>query len=263
MAAPLQLFEDEPLAEAVIGAIRSGNLPELERHLRESPALATARITRRRGGKPCGYEYPLIGATSDWPGHFPNVAASIARLVAAGADVNAAAAGPHAETALHGAASSDDLTALDALLDAGAHIDAPGAVIAQGTPLDDAVAFAQWRAAYRLVERGATAAVWHAAALGLLDRLDAHFAAGAPPARFPWGGSVGSTPSGALDIAFWCACHGAQLAAAQSLLARGAQLDWLSPWDQHRPLDAARRSAAAPVVAWLESLGARSAMEAG
>jgi hypothetical protein len=38
-----------------------------------------------------------------------------------------------------------------ALLDAGADIEAPGAVIAGGTPLTDAVAFGQWQAARRLV----------------------------------------------------------------------------------------------------------------
>jgi len=41
-------------------------------------------------------------------------------------------------------ASSDDIEVLDALLDAGADIEASGAVIAGGTPLADATAFAQW-----------------------------------------------------------------------------------------------------------------------
>ncbi len=40
-----------------------------------------------------------------------------------------------------------DLPVLDALLAAGADIEAPGAVIAGGTPLADARAFGQWRAA--------------------------------------------------------------------------------------------------------------------
>jgi ankyrin repeat protein len=62
---------------------------------------------------------------------------------------------PGTETPLHWAASSDDIEALDALVDAGADVDAPGAVIAGGTPLDDAVAFGQWEAARRLVHPGA------------------------------------------------------------------------------------------------------------
>lgn len=111
----------------------------------------------------------LLHVAADWPGHFPNCAATVATLVQAGAEVNARIAGPHVETPLHWAASSDDIEMLDALLDAGADIEASGAVIAGGTPLDDAVAFGQWRAAHRLVERGASFALWHAAAY-LLNR---------------------------------------------------------------------------------------------
>jgi hypothetical protein len=40
------------------------------------------------------------------------------------------------------------------VLDAGADIDVTGAVIAGGTPQEDAVAFGEWNAARRLVERG-------------------------------------------------------------------------------------------------------------
>ena len=70
--------------------------------------------------------------------------------------VDARFAGPHRETPLHWAASNDDVAALDALIDAGADLEADGAVIAGGTPLDDAVAFGPWRAARRLAERGAS-----------------------------------------------------------------------------------------------------------
>jgi len=60
----------------------------------------------------------LLHVATDWPGHFPHVSASIAALVEAGADVNARFHGPHEETPLHWAASSADVAALDALLDA-------------------------------------------------------------------------------------------------------------------------------------------------
>ncbi len=60
----------------------------------------------------------LLHVATDWPGHFPHVSASIVALVEAGADVNARFHGPHEETPLHWAASSDDVAALDALLDA-------------------------------------------------------------------------------------------------------------------------------------------------
>jgi uncharacterized protein len=254
----LTLLEDDPLARDAIGAIRAGDTAVLERLLRATPNLAAARITRpcRDGREP--FSYPLIGAAVDWPGHFPNVGGTIATLVTAGADINAPCSGPHHETPLHGPASSDDVEALDALLDAGADIEAPGAVIAGGTPLDDAVGFGQWNAARRLVERGARTAVWHAAALGLMDRLDDYFAGDRPPARYPWGGAA-SKPDGDVTIAFWCACHGGQRGAAEYLLGRGAELNWVSPWDHLTPLDAAQRSGAVDVVDWLSRLGAKSA----
>src|SRR5258707_490715 len=82
--------------------------------------------------------------------------------------VTARSTGAHTETPLHWAASCDDVAALDALLEHGADIEAPGAVIGGGTPLADAVAFGQWQAARRLVERGARTTLWQAAALGLM-----------------------------------------------------------------------------------------------
>jgi uncharacterized protein len=254
----MNLFEDDELAVAVIGAIRRGELDSLRHRLGQTPGLATATITRRACSNSPAFSYPLIGAATDWPGHFPNISATIGLLVAAGADVNARAAGPHRETPLHGAASSDDLEALDALLDAGADIEAPGAVIAGGTALDDAVAFAQWQAARRLVQRGARTAVWHAAALGLLDRVEEYFASGMPAAPYPWGARDATLPRD-VTVAFWCACHGGQRLTAEHLLARGAELSWVSTWDGLTPLAAARRSGASDVVEWLEALGATSA----
>ena len=104
---------------------------------------------------------------TDWSRHFPNGRAVVATLVAAGADVDAAFGGAHAERPLHWAASSDDVEVLDALVEAGADIEAPGSVIDGGSPLADAVAFGQWKAARRLLERGARTNLWHAAALAL------------------------------------------------------------------------------------------------
>jgi ankyrin repeat protein len=252
----LTLLENDPLALAAIGAIHTGDLDGLRRLLVSNDGLATATITRSGRGDRSDFSYPLIAAAVDWPGHFPNAGQSIATLVEAGADVNVRCVGAHHETPLHWAASCDDVDALDALLDAGADIEAPGAVIAGGTPLDDAVAFAQWSTARRLVQRGAKTAIWHAAALGLMDRIEAYFADGTPSAAHPWGGAA-VTPADDVNIAFWCACHGGQLVAAQYLLDRGVDINWVSPWDRLTPLDAARRGNALEVTEWLTAHGAK------
>ena len=147
----IDIPDDDPLAVAVVQAIRTGDVERLERLLAEHPSLATARI-RSCGGKEAR---SLLHVATDWPGHFPNVAAIVATLIAGGADANARFIGAHAETPLHWAASSDDVAAIDALLDGGADIEIAGAVLGGGSPLADAVGFGQWNAARRLVERGA------------------------------------------------------------------------------------------------------------
>jgi uncharacterized protein len=212
------------------------------------PGLATARLGEEEPG---GTSRTLLHVATDWPGHFPNGAATVALLVAAGADVNARFRGEHEETPLHWAASSNDVEALDALLDAGADIEAPGGVIGGGTPLADARAFGQWRAAHRLVERGAQTTIDDAATLGLQDCLERYF--------------TGSTPPGPEEVnrAFWGACHGGQQQCAAYLLDRGAELDWIPPWEELTPLDVARRSGAVELVGWLRGRGARSATELG
>jgi uncharacterized protein len=249
---------DDPLGISVVDAIRAGEVGTLTRLLAAHPGLATARVTGPEPGKEASRT--LLHVATDWPGHFANGVTTVAKLIEAGADVNARFIGGHAETPLHWAASSDDVDVLDALIDAGADIEAAGGVIAGGTPLDDAVAFGQWRAARRLVERGAQTALWHAAALGLMDRIEAHFTSRPLPAPHPWG--AGATPApDEVTVAFWCACHGGQPDAAAYLLGRGAELNWVSPWDGLTPLDAAVRESADELAAWLRSRGAASASE--
>jgi len=175
------------------------------------------------------------------------VQGTITLLAEHGADINAPFHGSHTETPLHWAASTDDLGALDMLLDRGADMEAPGAVIGGGTPLADAVAFGQWKTARRLVERGARSTIWQSAALGLMDRLRGHFAKATPGAD-------------EVTNAFWCACHGGQTEAAQYLLARGADLNWVGH-DSLTPLDAAIRSGKEDLVSWLRAQGAVSARE--
>jgi ankyrin repeat protein len=238
---------EDPLATAAVAAIHSGDLQALNQLLREHVWLAAARLG---DDDPNGMSRTLLHVATDWPGRFPHVAASIAALVEAGADLNARFRGPHEETPLHWAASSDDVEALDALLDAGADIEAPGAVLGGGPPLADARGFKQWRAACRLVERGARTTLDDAATLGMFERLEEYFVgAAADPARDE------------ITRAFWGACHGGRQRCAQYLLDRGAELNWIPPWENLTPLDAASREDADQLVRWLRSRGAKSAEE--
>jgi ankyrin repeat protein len=235
----LSLTPDDPLAVAVTSAIRSGDIDALSCLLSANPGLATVRIGTRT----------LLHVVADWPGHFPNGAAVVNTLIAAGADPNARHTGRGApETPLHWAASSDDVQVLDALIDGGADIEAPEGSIGGGTPLDDAVGYGQWQAARRLVARGARVyRLWHAAALGMQSLVQEHFAA--PPTPTP----------DDISVAFWQACHGGQREAAEYLLRRGADLNWVPPWAKGRPLDIAERSGNTDLLEWLRSQGAKSA----
>lgn len=245
MATPLST--EDPVAVAAVEAIHRGDVATLRRLLGEHRGLASLRLG---DDDPAGMSRSLLHVATDWPGHFPNGAATVAALVEAGADVNARFRGPHGETPLHWAASSDDVEVLDALLDAGADIEAPGAVIAGGTPLADATAFGQWHAARRLVERGAQTNYFADASLGLMHGLRNYFDNDA----------TGRDPDQVSD-AFWAACHGDQLPAAEYLLERGAMLNWLPGWEELTPLDAAARSGAHDVISWLHARRARTASE--
>ncbi|MGW0536943.1 ankyrin repeat domain-containing protein [Streptomyces sp. NPDC003032] len=234
----------DPLAVAVTGAIRTGDVRALQELLDADPGLASAGI--RQDGEAAGTR-SLLHIATDWPGHFPAGPEVIAALVAAGADPDARFVGAHAETPLHWAASNDDVAALDALIAAGADIEASGAVIGGGTPLADARGFGQWRAARRLLEHGARTTLQDEATLGLLDRVRTRLTAHPP---------TGDD----LDTAFWGACHGGQLATARYLLERGAALDRVG-YDDMTPLDIAVAAGADEVAAWLRERGARRGAE--
>jgi ankyrin repeat protein len=237
------LLEGDPLAIAVVRAVRGGDLRTLARLLSGNPGLASVRLASNSG-----VTRTLLHVATEWPGHFPNRADVITALVGAGAQVDARFTGPRAETALHRAASSDDVAALDALLDAGADIEADGAVIGGRTAVSNAVAFRQWNAARRLVERGARTTFSEAAALGLYDRVQAYLTAVPPP------------DTDAVTAAFWDACHGDQQYIAERLLEHGADLNWIG-WDQLTPLDEAIRGDANRLARWLRGKGARTAAE--
>jgi len=243
----LNIQVDDARAVALVAVIHNGEVETLRRHLQGEPDLATARVLDR-----CGVSRTLLHIVADWPGHFPNGAQTVAVLVAAGADVNARVIHPGPkgapETALHWAASSDDVAVLDALVDGGADIEAPGAVFTGGPPMSDAVVFAQWRAARRLLERGATTTIWQAAALGLLDRVQALCSTEPPPVRE------------AVTNAFWNACRGGQQPVADYLLERGADLNWVGH-DGKTPCDVAHESGDDSLMQWLRARGARGTAE--
>lgn len=241
----LNIRQDDPRARVVVSAVRSGDTERLQDLLVENPGLAAARIVDSKG-----VSRTLLHVVADWPGHFPNGAGTVAVLVAAGADVNAGVGHRNpkhnsSETPLHWAASSDDVAVLDALLDHGADIEAPGAVFTGGTPMSDAVVFAQWQAARRLLERGARTTIWQAAALGLLDRVK-DYCEGLPP-----------QPIGQITNSFWHACRGGQRQTAEYLLDKGADLNWVGH-DRKTPLQVAQESGAEDLITWLRHQGIKS-----
>ena len=228
-------------------AVHAGDVEAVQRLLRDDPTLATARLVGRGGGT--GTPLHLV---TDWPGYSPNGPQIVQLLIDAGADPNALTTGrdpepgPGSETPLHYAASSDDVDVAEALIDGGADIEVPGGSI--GTPLDNAVGYGCWHVARLLVRRGARVdKAWHAAALGMLGRLEA---------------ILGSDPP-AEDVsqAFWHASTGGQRRAAEYLLSRGADLNWEPDYAHGTPLDAASGLSTRQenVISWLREMGARSA----
>ena len=67
--------------------------------------------------------------------------------------------------------------------------------------------------------------------------------------------------AGELSQAFWHACAGGQRRAAEYLLARGADLNWVPDYAEGTPLDAANSLGTRQenVVSWLRERGATSA----
>ena len=237
-----RLANTEPLARALVQSIHAGEVDALKALLRDGPGLAAARLVDEKRGS----RTPLHAAT-DWPGFFPRGPEIVAVLIDAGGDPDAPVEGSwHAETPLHWAASSDDVDVARALIDGGAEIEVLGASIAGGTPLDDAVGYGCWQVARLLVERGAKVdRLWHAAALGMMSRVEELLAA-EPPSQQQ------------LTDAFWQACHGGQRRMAEYLLALGAELNGTPSWGDDTPLDAAHSvgTGREALVSWLRDQGA-------
>lgn len=242
----MTLADDDPRAVDFVAAVRGGDVELVRMLLAETPELATARV----GGR--GTRTALHVVT-DWPGFFPNGPEIVRLLIDAGADPNALTTqdgtdtpGPGSETPLHWAASSDDVEVAAALIDAGADLETPDGSI--GTPLDNAVGYSCWHVARLLVERGARVEkIWHAAALGLPDRLDELL--------------VPEIEADLVSQGFSHACAAGQRRAAERLPRAGAELNWTPDYAQGTALDAAAGlgTQRENVIGWLRSIGARSA----
>ena len=222
-----------------MSAIHAGDVDAVRRLITETPVLA---------GEPLGGRFKTrtaLHVVSDWPGYFPNGPQIVPLLIAAGADPNHRDPQPGDETPLHWAASSDDVDVAAALIDGGADIESPDGSI--GTPLDNAIGYGCWHVARLLSARGARIdKLWHAGALGLLDRLDELLAANPTPDE--------------VSQAFWHACAAGQRRAAERLLAAGADLNWQPHYARGTPLDAAGGLGTRQenVITWLKEKGARS-----
>ena len=232
-------------ADQLVAAIHSGDVDAVERLLASDAGLALSPL-----GGTHGTRTPLH-VVADWPGYFPNGPQIVRILLAAGGDPNARDPGKPSETPLHWAASSDDVDVARALIDGGADINMPDGSI--GTPLDNAIGYGCWNVARLLVERGARVdKLWHAAALGMADRLQELVSA------------QGNADSDELSQAFWHACNAGQRRAAEFLLGAGANLDWIPDYAQGTPLDAAQQLGTQQqnVISWLRERGAGTSDQA-
>jgi ankyrin repeat protein len=233
--------DDEPLAVEIVTAIRGGDVAAVRGFVDAHPGLATEFITNGKGGG----RTPLHVVT-DWPGFFPSGPQVARLLLGAGADPNVRTeAGRGGETPLHWAASSDDADVARVLIDGEADIEVPDGSI--GTPLDNAIGYACWNVARLLVSRGARVdKLWHAAALGLTDRL-AELLSGSMPS------------ADEIDQAFFHACDGGQRRAAELLLAHGADIN-AAPDYGSSPLEAAANLGTQrdQLIEWLRAHGAHA-----
>jgi hypothetical protein len=189
-------------------ALRLGDVAAVTRLLADDPALATSLIN--------GY-WPLH-LYADAPGHRPNPAAIVAALTAAGAGIDEPAVEAwHQETALHWAASNDDVELIDVLLDAGADLHRPGSSIDGGPPAESALGYGQWAAVRRLWQRGAPVGLSALAGLGELALVSELVEAAPPP-----------SPDD-LGVSLWNASRAGHLDTARYLAAHGADLNWPAP----------------------------------
>ncbi|MBL7492373.1 ankyrin repeat domain-containing protein [Frankia sp. AgB1.9] len=233
--------EPDPAIE-LGAAIHAGDLDAVRRLVAATPQLVSGPL-----GGPFKTRTALH-VVADWPGYFPNGPQIVRLLLAAGADPDGRS--PGEETPLHWAASSDDADVAAALIDGGADLETPDGSI--GSPLDNAIGYGCWHVAALLVARGARVArvekLWHAGALGRLDRVQELLDTANPTAE-------------QISQAFWHACAAGQRRTAEKLLAAGADPNWVPDYAAGTPLDAAhdRGTRRDNLISWLQERGAQPA----
>lgn len=238
----MEIRTTEPLAQALTSAIHTGDVKALTQLLDGDPLISKARIV-----DPKGASRTLLHIAADWPGHFPRVSQTIGLLIERGADPDAPMVGGNApESPLHWAASSNDVDALNALLEGGANYRKPRSNFHERHRHVR-------RGHLRTVERRTPAArlgsendAYRVRGLGLLDRLATYFDQDLKPA------------GDQITAALWHACRGGQLQTAQYLTGKGANINWVG-WDKITPLDGAQQSGNQDLVAWLRNQGAKRA----
>ncbi len=226
---------DDPRAIELVLAVRGGAIDTIRRLLSGHPRLASARL--ELSGR-AARRTPLHVVT-DWPRLLSPRPEIVRLLIDAGADPNvlttgrgedpsAVTASPGAETPLHWAASSDDADVARALIDGGAdHRHFRRLYPRMLLPVRNAIGYGCWNVARILVARGAAVGkLWHAAALGMLERQDELLL-------------QPGTGQEQISQAFWHACAGGQRRAAERLLHAGADLNWIPDYAAGTPLDTA------------------------
>ncbi|MFO0500762.1 MAG: ankyrin repeat domain-containing protein [Acidobacteriota bacterium] len=241
----MEITADSARGQELKRVIAGGEVEALRAMLDAEPALARARVAG-----PGRERRTLLHVATDWPGHFPRGRRRLRRCWSGGwtrrRRSRAATRRSGRCTGRRAATTWRRLMglAIDALLVGGAARESPGAIFTNGTAMSDAVIFAQWAAARRLLERGAQTTFTEAAGLGEMDRLRARWAEDPAP-----GVEM-------LTAALWHACRGGQEEAARFLVERGANLNRVG-WDGITPLDGAVQSGNRELVAWLLGQGAR------
>lgn len=187
---------DPELANELVVAIHTGDVETVRRVVTAAPDIVSGPL-----GGAFRTRWPLH-IVADWPGYFPNGPEIVRVLIDAGADPNGR--NPGDETPLHWAASSDDTDVAAALIDGGGDMEVPDGSI--GSPLDNAIGYSCWRVATLPADCGARVdKLWHAAALGNLDRLQQLL-------------DIGLATPDEISQAFWHACAAGQRRTAERLL---------------------------------------------